>query len=79
MAKAVESLPDRARLHLCLHNSILGKIKCLKDLEVHLAALKHDLKHIQVKFEQEEETPNDKPEAKENDSRREHICLYLSS
>lgn len=27
---------------------------CLKDLEVHLAALKHDLEHIQVKFEQEE-------------------------
>lgn len=38
---------------------------CLKDLEVHVAALKHDLEHIQVRFEQEEETPNDKLEAKE--------------
>lgn len=53
-------------LHLCLHNSILGEMARVKDLEVHLAALKHDLEHIQVKFEQEEETPNDKPEAKEN-------------
>lgn len=58
-------------------NSILGKMTRLKDLEVHLAVLKHDLEHMQVKFEQEEETPNDKLEAKENDSTREHICLYL--
>lgn len=79
MAKALEQVPDRARLHLCLHNSILGKMTCLRDLEVHLAALKHDLEHIQVKFEQEEETPNDKPEAKENDTTREHICRYLFS
>lgn len=47
MPKALEELPDRAKLRLCLHNSVPGKMTCLKDLEVDFAAL--DLEPIQVK------------------------------